>query len=189
MAEGVGFEPTIRFCRIHTFQACAFDRSATPPGNAGTLAKCARHASARNYLKSDPLSKILGLVRCWRTAAGWSGGAATAEAEGTRGMMRRVLRLLGVLLLVVGLALLARDLVDFARGGGLQLEALGSLWTALSPGSLGLLQDTIERYASDALWNGVEVWLLLQPACGVGILLGLLLLLATPRRRRPHGFR
>ena len=31
MAEGVGFEPTIRFWRIHTFQACAFDHSATPP--------------------------------------------------------------------------------------------------------------------------------------------------------------
>ena len=31
MAEGVGFEPTIRFCRIRTFQARAFDRSATLP--------------------------------------------------------------------------------------------------------------------------------------------------------------
>src|SRR5262249_15208227 len=31
LAEGVGFEPTIRFCRIRTFQARAFDRSATLP--------------------------------------------------------------------------------------------------------------------------------------------------------------
>ncbi len=31
MAEGVGFEPTKRFWRLHTFQACAFDHSATPP--------------------------------------------------------------------------------------------------------------------------------------------------------------
>jgi hypothetical protein len=104
-------------------------------------------------------------------------------------MIRRVLRLLGVLLLVAGLALLARDLLDFARGRGLQLEALGNLWSALSPDSLSLLQGVTQRYASDALWSGVEVWLLLQPACGVGILLGLLLMLATPRRRRPHGFR
>lgn len=104
-------------------------------------------------------------------------------------MIRRMLRLLGVLLLVAGLALLARDLLDFARGRGLQLEALGNLWSALSPDSLSLLQGVTQRYASDALWNGVEVWLLLQPACGVGILLGLLLMLATPRRRRPHGFR
>ncbi len=32
MAEREGFEPSIR-CRIHTFQACAFDRSATSPIN------------------------------------------------------------------------------------------------------------------------------------------------------------
>ena len=31
MAEGAGFEPAIRFWRIHTFQACAFNHSATPP--------------------------------------------------------------------------------------------------------------------------------------------------------------
>ena len=31
VADGVGFEPTIRDHRIHTFQACAFDRSATHP--------------------------------------------------------------------------------------------------------------------------------------------------------------
>ncbi len=30
MAERKGFEPLIR-CRIHTFQACAFNRSATSP--------------------------------------------------------------------------------------------------------------------------------------------------------------
>jgi hypothetical protein len=31
MAEGEGFEPSIRFCRIHDFQSCAFNRSATLP--------------------------------------------------------------------------------------------------------------------------------------------------------------
>ena len=31
VAETVGFEPTIRGYRIHTFQACAFDHSATSP--------------------------------------------------------------------------------------------------------------------------------------------------------------
>ena len=29
IAERKGFEPSIRFWRIHTFQACAFDHSAT----------------------------------------------------------------------------------------------------------------------------------------------------------------
>ena len=31
MAEREGFEPSIREHRIHTFQACAFNRSATSP--------------------------------------------------------------------------------------------------------------------------------------------------------------
>ncbi len=30
-AESEGFEPSIRFWRIHTFQACAFDHSANSP--------------------------------------------------------------------------------------------------------------------------------------------------------------
>ena len=35
MAEREGFEPSIRFCRILTFQASAFDHSATAPHIAG----------------------------------------------------------------------------------------------------------------------------------------------------------
>ena len=31
LAEREGFEPSIRYKRIHTFQACAFDHSATSP--------------------------------------------------------------------------------------------------------------------------------------------------------------
>ena len=33
LAEREGFEPSIRGYRIHTFQACAFDRSAISPNN------------------------------------------------------------------------------------------------------------------------------------------------------------
>ena len=35
LAEREGFEPSIRFCRILTFQASAFDHSATAPHFAG----------------------------------------------------------------------------------------------------------------------------------------------------------
>src|SRR5690554_6035625 len=59
LAEREGFEPSIRGYRIHTFQACAFDRSATAPHafrqggapsgagaglQAARLAPCAAHA-------------------------------------------------------------------------------------------------------------------------------------------------
>ena len=38
LAERVGFEPTIRFWRILTFQASAFDHSATAPHCSGARA-------------------------------------------------------------------------------------------------------------------------------------------------------
>jgi hypothetical protein len=37
MAEREGFEPSIRFCRILTFQASAFDHSATAPAAPGRV--------------------------------------------------------------------------------------------------------------------------------------------------------
>ena len=50
MAERVGFEPTIRGYRIHTFQACAFDHSATAPhacsGEGVPLATKSRHRNS-----------------------------------------------------------------------------------------------------------------------------------------------
>ena len=33
MAEGKGFEPLIRFRRIHAFQACLFNHSSISPNN------------------------------------------------------------------------------------------------------------------------------------------------------------
>ena len=50
MAARVGFEPTIRGYRIHTFQACAFDHSATAPhaclGEGVPLATKSRHRNS-----------------------------------------------------------------------------------------------------------------------------------------------
>ena len=37
LAEREGFEPSIRFCRILTFQASAFDHSATAPAAPGRV--------------------------------------------------------------------------------------------------------------------------------------------------------
>jgi hypothetical protein len=104
-------------------------------------------------------------------------------------MIRRVLRILGALLLLAGLVLLADELLATARGGGFQPAALGGLWSALNPGSLELLQATTQRYVSVALWDGGVVRLLQLPACFVAIVLGAVLLLSTPRRRRSYGFR
>ena len=41
MAEGVGFEPTVRLRRTHALQACALDHSATPPRGPASYAAAA----------------------------------------------------------------------------------------------------------------------------------------------------
>ena len=40
LAEREGFEPSVRFWRTHTFQACSFDRSDTSPGMQRLSTRC-----------------------------------------------------------------------------------------------------------------------------------------------------
>jgi hypothetical protein len=101
-------------------------------------------------------------------------------------MIRSLLRLVGVALVIAGLGLLARDLWGVAHGAGFQPEALGQLWYALDPGSLNLLQAVTQRYVAAALWDNGIVWLLLQPAFVVALVLGILLVLTTRPRRRTY---
>ena len=44
VAEGVGFEPTVRLRRTHALQACALDHSATPPGQITSHITCSETA-------------------------------------------------------------------------------------------------------------------------------------------------
>jgi hypothetical protein len=104
-------------------------------------------------------------------------------------MMRLVFRLLGAVLLLAGVALLARDLLPLAGGGGFAAEALGNVWHALDPESLQGVHDVMQRSVLKTLWDGVIVWLLAQPAFVVAIVLGALLLLLTRGPARGRGFR
>ena len=55
MEEGKGFEPSIRYERIHAFQACALNHSATPPFNEITNERFQR---VRNLLNHTPDRKL-----------------------------------------------------------------------------------------------------------------------------------
>ena len=70
MAEQEGFEPSIRGYRIHTFQACAFDHSATAPHS-----RSGGHALARQQPRQEgaPLAGLR--VRRKRTNDAGSGTA------------------------------------------------------------------------------------------------------------------
>ena len=49
MEEGKGFEPSIRYERIHAFQACALNHSATPPFNEITNERFQRVRNLLNH--------------------------------------------------------------------------------------------------------------------------------------------
>ena len=56
MAEREGFEPSIRGYRIHTFQACAFDHSATAPHSPLRYRRAAWAAGGRANREGGPLA-------------------------------------------------------------------------------------------------------------------------------------
>jgi hypothetical protein len=99
-----------------------------------------------------------------------------------------VLRVLGWLFLLAGVAAFGRDLLrSFDAGGAFRLSALGELWYALDPGSLNLAQAVVQRYLWAPLWDPGLITLLLWPAAfvlgGLGLVLLVLGRLGRARRR------
>src|ERR1044071_3120914 len=94
---GSGIRPRDRVAPIHAFQACAFDRSATPPSH---LAAPRRAAAAADVAKPPPPCNALAVARRRSPAVsrGWRGaayvrklgGAAKSPGEIGRDMVARV---------------------------------------------------------------------------------------------------
>ncbi|EWY42607.1 hypothetical protein N825_01635 [Skermanella stibiiresistens SB22] len=102
-----------------------------------------------------------------------------------------VLRVIGAVLLVAGLAALGWDLWRWSQiagvEGGLHLTAAGELWYGLHPGSLNLTQAVVQRYLSPSLWDPALVTILLWPAALVLAVPGIVLLaLGSIRRSGSH---
>lgn len=77
--------------------------------------------------------------------------------------MRRMLGILGLLLLATGLAVLV--LIVSAVASGLSpWQPLGSLWFAFDADSLNGAQVLVERYAWPPLWSRLALPLLALPA-------------------------
>ena len=86
-------------------------------------------------------------------------------------------RILGFVLILIGLAILGRDTLASASAGELDLLSLGRLWFELSPGSLNTLQAGVERTLSVGLWDGVISPMLHWPAFVYPMVPGLLLVI------------
>lgn len=95
-------------------------------------------------------------------------------------------RLLGLIFILLGLAMLGIDLLaDDGRG----MLSIGQWWHALHKDSLLLLQPALERHVSPFLWDPVLLTILQWPLSLVTIGFGFLLRLVFRKRREASHFR
>ena len=95
-----------------------------------------------------------------------------------------IFRLLALALWVCAGLALAMDIWVMTDTGVFAPTALARWWTTLHSGSLTLLQSSVERYISPALWNPGIVTVLAWPAFAV--LAGLAFVLSILSRKRPR---
>ena len=97
-------------------------------------------------------------------------------------------RILGWLVLLSGLAVLARDVMAGIETGEWTPIALGQLWYDIDSSSLNLAQAVVQRYISPVLWDPVILGLLYCWAFAVLLVLGATLLSVFRRRGEPRRF-
>jgi hypothetical protein len=95
-------------------------------------------------------------TKCWRTASMMVG------------------RLIGWVLILVGIGMLTHDLLDWLSTKVWAPLVLGELWYSLAPGSLNMLQRIVEADIAPFLWDPVITTILFCWAFAVFIVLGLL---------------
>ena len=106
-----------------------------------------------------------------------------APAPRRAGKTMIVGRVIGWVLIVAGIAILARDMIAWIDAGSPAFVAAGQLWFTLHDGSLNLIQAITQRYVWPPLWDPIAVTVLLWPAFLVIGVPGLIL--SWVFRRRP----
>lgn len=101
------------------------------------------------------------------------------------GMIRFVLRFLGVLCLALGFIFLVHDGTKSIADQTLYLSTVGSAWANVHQTSLSALQPLIERLVGHWFWQGiVQRYFLDQPVSLVLAIIGGILILLG-RKKRP----
>ena len=93
-------------------------------------------------------------------------------------------RVIGWISLLLGAAMLVRDMLVWIDTKHWAPIALGQLWYDLNRSSLNLIQAVTQRYIHPFLWDPIIVSLLLSWAFAILLVLGLLLLVVFRRRAR-----
>ena len=94
----------------------------------------------------------------------------------------RVGRLLGWMILILGLIVLGRDLIGWIDTHRFEPVTLGQLWVDSDRGSLDFVEMAIRRFTTPALWDPVIATLLRVWATALFIVVGGTLLLSSRRR-------
>jgi len=101
--------------------------------------------------------------------------------------MRRIVNLVGWVLLTLGAVMLCHDLVKWLLSGEFGVIDFGTLWHSVHKESLALANPAIERHVHPFLWDPVMLNILLAPAFVVfGLPGGLLVGLTRIRDRNGH---
>ena len=93
-------------------------------------------------------------------------------------------RVIGWTSLLLGSAVLVRDMLVWIDTKHWAPIALGQLWYDLNRSSLNLVQAVTQRYIHPFLWDPIIVSILLSWAFAILMVLGLLLLVVFRRRAR-----
>jgi len=93
-------------------------------------------------------------------------------------------RLIGWVFFLAGAAVLVRDVLVWIDTKHWAPIALGQLWFDLDRSSLNLVQAVVQRYIHPFLWDPIIVTILLCWAFAVLMVLGLVILALSGRRRR-----
>ena len=98
-----------------------------------------------------------------------------------------IVRLVGLVLLLIALAVFGHEVYSAAGGGGYRLISGGELWFRFDGNSLVGFQALIEKNIAPWLWSDIVLPVLRGPAWAIPLVPGaLLLLLGLGRRRRRH---
>jgi hypothetical protein len=94
----------------------------------------------------------------------------------------RVGRLLGWIILILGLIVLGRDLIGWIDTRRFEPVSFGQLWVDFDPGSLDWVEMMIRRFTTPKLWDPVIASLLRLWAAASFIVVGGMFLLSGRRR-------
>lgn len=100
--------------------------------------------------------------------------------------MRVVMRLLSFLVLVATVIVATIDSTRSIAASSLVLTPLAGLWQNLDRSGFNAAASAFGGGGSGGTWSGAFLWLMSQPAIGIGLILSLLLWAVSYKRSRPR---